>query len=496
MFCDDQVGAVFCGLYRGDPGTGSGGDRGQQRGFAARAGAKVQPSPVSSASGARVSARATNWLPSSCTSAWPSRTAGNWPGSPDGRYTAYGEYRPTSPLTAPANSSAVSAPGRAAKCTCGRSSSAANAASNSPAEAPNASTNDCAIQRGWARTKAACPTGSTDWSRCQFVDPGLLVAGTDLAQYPVDETRTRRIEFDSSLLDGSRDGGMCVDAGAEQLVRSQPQQVEQYRVDRLRLSIGGRADDGVQQAADAAAAVGQLGGEGGIATTDPPLAQQNWQQQVGIRVALAHRPQYIERGAPRRIQRLASRRPRRSLRGASGRPVAARPVRWRGHDARADGFQAGSPGPVDGVHQLLARCLHLAEPYRVRGSADPYAAPVNVNVAGRQRLWQVLPVGVDVHRPEFDAQVTDQRPRPRVRCDGADAPLDHFCRKVPTDPSLFDGDLRRDADAVGRLRDRAVSVPSAMPSSVADSNAAPEIASRSSRSPAVSIGRTDSVTTP
>ena len=41
-----------------------------------------------------------------------------------------------------------------------------------------------------------------------------------------------------------------------------------------------------------------------------------------------------------------------------------------------------------------------------------------------------------------------------------------------------------------------VSVPSAMPSSVVDSSAAPEIASRSSRSPEVSVGRIVSVTTP
>ena len=62
-------------------------------------------------------------------------------------------------------------------------------------------------------------------------------------------------------------------------------------------------------------------------------------------------------------------------------------------------------------------------------------------------------------------------------------------------PRLLDGDLRCDRDAVGRLRHR-LSEPSAMPSRVVSSSAAPEIDSRSSRSPAVSVGRMVSVTTP
>ena len=69
---------------------------------------------------------------------------------------------------------------------------------------------------------------------------------------------------------------MCVDAGAQQLICPQPQQVKQYRVNRLRFPISGRADDGVQQTADAATAIGQLGGERGVTTADPPFAQQNW----------------------------------------------------------------------------------------------------------------------------------------------------------------------------------------------------------------------------
>ncbi|CFE49240.1 Uncharacterised protein [Mycobacterium tuberculosis] len=116
--------------------------------------------PVSPSTGARVNARATNWLPSSWTSAWPSRTGASRPGSPRGRYTANGEYRPTVPRTARASSPAVSTPGRAARCTAGRSSSLAKTASSSPTAAPNASAKAWAIHRGCACTNAACPIGS------------------------------------------------------------------------------------------------------------------------------------------------------------------------------------------------------------------------------------------------------------------------------------------------------------------------------------------------
>ena len=68
----------------------------------------------------------------------------------------------------------------------------------------------------------------------QFVDPGLLVAGADSAQYAIDETRTHRVEFNARLLNGGRYGGMCVDAGAQQLIGPQAQQVEQDRIDCLR----------------------------------------------------------------------------------------------------------------------------------------------------------------------------------------------------------------------------------------------------------------------
>ena len=75
--------------------------------------------------------------------------------------------------------------------------------------------------------------------RGELVDPGLLVARGDGAQHAVDETRSRRIEFDSGLLDGGGHRGVRVDTRAEQLVGPEPQQIEQHRIDAVRRAPGG-----------------------------------------------------------------------------------------------------------------------------------------------------------------------------------------------------------------------------------------------------------------
>ena len=139
----------------------------------------------------------------------------------------------------------------------------------------------------------------------QLVHPGLLVPHGDGAQHAVDETGSRRVEFDAGLFDGGRHRGVRVDAGAQQLIGAQPQQIEQHRVDRLRRAAGGRADDRVEQPAGAAGAVGQLGGERRVAAADAAVAQQRGQGQVRVGVALADGPQHLEGGGPGRIQRLA-----------------------------------------------------------------------------------------------------------------------------------------------------------------------------------------------
>ena len=124
-------------------------------GPAHRSSHRPELSPVTSAS---ASARAMSWEPSSCTAARPSRTGASSPGSPDSMYTAYGEYLPSSFPVIRASSSADISPGRAARCTTGRSESAAKAASSS--SSPTIRAKDTAIHRGWACRNAAAPMAS------------------------------------------------------------------------------------------------------------------------------------------------------------------------------------------------------------------------------------------------------------------------------------------------------------------------------------------------
>ncbi len=72
------------------------------------------------------------------------------------------------------------------------------------------------------------------------------------------------VEFDAGLLNGGGHRGVRLDPGAQQLIGAQPQQVEQHRIDLLGRAPGRRGDDGVEQPAGAAGAVGQFGGEGRV----------------------------------------------------------------------------------------------------------------------------------------------------------------------------------------------------------------------------------------
>ncbi len=128
----------------------------------------------------------------------------------------------------------------------------------------------------------------------QLVDPGFLVPPGNGPQHAIDETCSRRIEFDPGLLDGGRHRGVCADSGAQQLVGAHPQQIEQQRVDRLGRPAGGRADDRVEQAAGAAGAIGELGGECRVTSADATIAQQRGQGQIRVGVALADGAKHLE----------------------------------------------------------------------------------------------------------------------------------------------------------------------------------------------------------
>ena len=67
---------------------------------------------------------------------------------------------------------------------------------------------------------------------------------------------------------------MLGNIGAQQLVGTQSQKIEQHRVDLFDRSIRCRRDDSVEQAAAATGSIGQLGGERGVTAADAALGQQ------------------------------------------------------------------------------------------------------------------------------------------------------------------------------------------------------------------------------
>ena len=154
--------------------------------------------------------------------------------------------------------------------------------------------------------------------RSQLGQPAGLVPAGDLAQHRVDESGSRRIEFDSGLLDGGRDRGVFGDVGAQQLIRAEPQQVQQHGVDLIHRPPGRGGDHDVEQSPGAAGAVGEFGREGGVAAGDAAFAQQSGERQVGVGVSFGDRAQDVERGATGGVE-LGPARPPGRLR----RPVTA-----------------------------------------------------------------------------------------------------------------------------------------------------------------------------
>ena len=112
--------------------------------------------------------------------------------------------------------------------------------------------------------------------------PRVDVAFADAAHDGVDEARGARTVDLAGQGDGLVDGGMRRDAHAQQLVRPEPQRVEDVRVDGRHGSTGGDADDGVIEAVHAHGAVDQLCGEGGIAAVDLLVPQHPGQLEVGV----------------------------------------------------------------------------------------------------------------------------------------------------------------------------------------------------------------------
>jgi hypothetical protein len=91
------------------------------------------------------------------------------------------------------------------------------------------------------------------------------------------------------------------DAGREQLVRAEPEQVEQFGVELVERPVHALGQDRVVAALGAQGAVGELGRQGGVAGVEAALGEQAGQHEVRVRVVLGDRAQRVVRGAPGRI---------------------------------------------------------------------------------------------------------------------------------------------------------------------------------------------------
>jgi hypothetical protein len=104
------------------------------------------------------------------------------------------------------------------------------------------------------------------------------------------------------------------DAGIQDLVGAEAENVEHRRVELGQGAVTAGGKDRVVGALAAQGAVGELGREGGIAAGELAVGEELRQQQVGIGFAVADRRQDVVGGAARQT------RPARrvTLRGRSG----------------------------------------------------------------------------------------------------------------------------------------------------------------------------------
>jgi hypothetical protein len=106
------------------------------------------------------------------------------------------------------------------------------------------------------------------------LQPRVEVAGADLAQHRVGEPGAVVADDPPGEVDRRADGGVRRDVRREELVGAQPQDGQDLAVDRRQGAVDARVQDGVVGALAAQGAVGEFGGEGGVAAGQAPVAQQ------------------------------------------------------------------------------------------------------------------------------------------------------------------------------------------------------------------------------
>ncbi len=120
---------------------------------------------------------------------------------------------------------------------------------------------------------------------------------------------------------------------------AEAQDVEHGRVEAAEGAVEAVREDRVVAAAQAQGAVGELGGEAGVTSADAALAQQGWQDEVGVGVGTVDLAQDVVRDAPCGVGALAALGGCR--RAAVGLPRERAAPRWRPRASR----RASSPPP-------------------------------------------------------------------------------------------------------------------------------------------------------
>ena len=212
----------------------------------------------------------------------------------------------------------------------------------------------------------------------------------------------------------------------------------------------------VVRALPAQRAVGQLGREGRVAAVEPAPTQQPGQDEVGVGV-LGVAPRAARRTRPGRGRvRLA---PGRRCRVRAAGPPAARAGGSR-RTARPAAMRAPRAQSAAGIARLPGGCT-VAE-------HDAAAAPVPTRTARRVDHDLARRRGPRRHATGSRTGPSLSRsPRNVVQAPGAgraaaDPPVDAARPARPVDPGVLDRELRRERDALGRLRHRP-SVPSLDP---------------------------------
>ncbi len=125
------------------------------------------------------------------------------------------------------------------------------------------------------------------------IEPTLEVAARDPAQHGIGEAADPLPHRRRGQVDGRGDGRVRRDPHRQDLVRAEPQQVQQRGLQLADRPVRGGGEDGVVGAHPATRAGQELGGERGVARGEFALAKQPGEREIGVRAVGAHLAQGV-----------------------------------------------------------------------------------------------------------------------------------------------------------------------------------------------------------